>query len=449
MRRVAPVHVWLPGNSEPTLAGEFSLDPENRTGRFTYAAAYLAARHPALAPDLPLRAKPLAITGGSAIFPLFQDAGPDAWGRHLLMRRLERDSDELEVLTLCPTDGVGNIALGELSAERSRVLSPEQFLATLATLEAGRPASSDLDEQVWDAVQNGTSLGGTKPKLTVAVNGTQYLAKFPQPGDSRWLPHLECAMLNLARACGIDACRGEVWTLPGGQRHALVVQRFDRVTLSGQDAADAGIGKKGYISAHALLRLDMATPTPDETLQYGTQGFTTSGLRRSYVALASESIRWCANQASHRELRRELWRRIVFNALILNVDDHAKNHGLLCHDMLRQHWALAPAFDLVPAQAAATQPALAMAYRYVPVQRRGRQTTPPRLVTRLNPDDLLAAASEHYGFSTAEAREYLAHASAMVTEQGAKLLRNEGIPEGEIERMQTTFLRTRAFALPT
>lgn len=433
MIHVAPVHVWLPDSHSPVLAGEFTYDSVGPVGRFRYDSAYLAAKHPPLAPDLPLRSGSRAVTGGHGIFPLFMDAGPDAWGRHLLARRLERDVSEVEALMLCPTDGVGNIALGEITSERQRVLTIEEFLSILSSLEAGSQAQSDQEEQVLDAAQNGTSLGGTKPKLTVSRDGVQYLAKFPERGDSRWLPHIECAMLKLADASGIRACKDpEVWQLPGG-RAALLVRRFDRETTP------EGVVRKGYVSAHALLRLDLAMPSPTDTLQYGTVGFTPHGLRKSYVSLVDGMARWCGGQEAHREERRELWLRIIFNALIRNLDDHTKNHGLLCEDMTRQRWRLSPAFDLVPAAALPQHPALSMAYRYVPGTRRGRQPLPPRLVTAIDVGDLIAAGADHYGYALEEAREALRKMAAIIAEQWRGMMSAESVPGEEIRRFETTF----------
>jgi serine/threonine-protein kinase HipA len=382
---------------------------------------------------MPLRTAPRAISGGHAIFPLFMDAGPDAWGRHLLARRLERDVTEVEALMLCPLDGVGNIALGDLTPERQRVLTIDEFLAILAVLEAGGQAKTDLEEQVLDAAQNGTSLGGTKPKLTVSRDGLQYLAKFPEPGDSRWLPHVECAMLKLASACDIRACDGpEVWRLPDG-RAALLVRRFDRETVP------AGVARKGYISAHALLRLDLAVNNPADTLQYGTVGFTPQGVRKSYVSLAEAMARWCGGQDAHREERRELWRRIVFNALIRNLDDHTKNHGLLCEDMEKQRWRLSPVFDLVPAVALPQQPALSMAYRYVSGTRRGRQPTPARLVAAIDAEDLVSAGAGHYGYELNEARDVFQKMAAAIAGQWRAAMVAEGMPGEEVRRFEATF----------
>ena len=429
----APVHVWLPGAASPVVAGTFTHDANSSSGRFQYARDYLEAAHPALAPDMPARARALVISGGAAIFPLFLDAGPDAWGRHLLARRLEREVSAVEVLTLCPTDGVGNLALGELAPQRMRVLSVAEFLAILGELKAGSVATTDIEAQVLEATQNGTSLGGTKPKLTVTRDGVQYLAKFPERGDNRWLPHIECAMLKLARECGVTTCTAEVWSLP--ETAALLVTRFDREVLP----AGAGTARHGYISAHALLRIDQKPPPSDEVLQYGTRGFTGSALRKSYVSLAADMAKWCGGQSAHREQRRELWRRIVFNALIRNLDDHSRNHGLVCHDMRQQRWRLAPAFDLVPAAASAQAATLAMAYRYVPARHRGRTPTPARLVTQIRADDLLAAASEHYAYESAEAKDQFVLAANIVAQRWRPLMLAEGVPNAEADRFARTF----------
>lgn len=425
------VHVWLPGESEPVVAGEFVHDAMRRTGRFAYGREYLEAGYPAVSPDLPLRAREHVITGGSAIFPLFVDAGPDAWGRHLLARRLERDISELEALTLCPTDGVGNVALGDLTPERLSVLSASDFVAILEELEAGRPADGAFDERVLDAVQNGTSLGGTKPKLTLTVDGDQYLAKFPEQADTPWLPHVEAAMLALSKTCGITATEAAVWPFDGGQRSALLVKRFDRVR------GDTGVCRIGYISAHGLLQLDRVAPKAEDSLLYGTRGFDPRALRRSYVSLAADMGKWCGSQVGQRESARELWRRIVFNGLIRNLDDHSKNHGLLCQDMRAGKWGLSPAFDLVAPVIAPPQPALAMAYRYVPAGR--KQGGASRLVTRIDMDDLVAAAQESYGYTVTEAKEHFVEAACRVTDSWQSALREQGMPDREVARYAGTF----------
>ena len=432
MTETVPVHVWLPGETVPVRAGMFSYTPGRQLGEFRYAPDYLDANAPSLAPDMPLTRSTLRLTGGKAIFPLLLDAGPDTWGRHILARRLGRDLTEFEALSICQTDGVGNLALGELTEARQQLLTLDQLLAILAEMEAGYVARTVLEARVLDAAQNGTSLGGTKPKLTLVRTGTQYLAKFPEPGDNRWLPHIECAMLRLADECGLRACKAEVLSLPG-DRAALLVKRFDR------DAAAAGWTRTAYVSAHALLRIDMHLLRPAEQLSYATQGYTVSGLRKSYVALASDMAKWCGGKEHHREERRELWRRIVFNALIRNLDDHTRNHGLLCQSHAPHAWRLAPTFDLVPALAITETPALAMAYRYIPPAKRGRHSIGPRLLATVTAENLLAAAAEHYGYESEEARDYLYGTACTVRTRWRTLMMELDMPSEETHRFDPVF----------
>lgn len=430
-----PVYVWLPEATEPTLAGEFSHT--GNVGRFEYSADYLAAGHPALAPDIPRNRKSTTVTGGLGIFPIFLDAGPDTWGRHLLERRLGRAVSELEALTLCPTDGVGNIALGPLSQERLHVLKLEEFLELLIAQSQGTQARTPLEEQVMDAHRRGTSLGGTKPKLSIERNGIQYLAKFPAQGDSPWLPHLECATLKLARSCGVRTLIDpEVWRLPTGAT-ALLVPRFDRHRM-----ASGSYARTAYVSAHALLRLDMHPPQHKDMQAFATLGFSPAGMRKSYVSLAQDMLRWSRDQTIHQEERRELWRRIVFNALIRNLDDHPRNHGLICENMARQQWRLSPAFDLVPTANLPQNPALCMAYHYIPPGQRGRAPnsgTAPRLISVIETGALLAAAEAHYGYTHAEATAYLHTTAQYIAEHWQTYFSAEGMPETEINRFRICF----------
>ena len=429
--RVASVWVWLPGDTGPTLAGQFQHD--GKQGEFVYALAYLAAKHPPLAPDMPTKAAKCRISDGAGIFPIFLDAGPDTWGLHLLERRLERQIDLFESLTLCPVDGVGNLALGELTEERMRVLSIDQFLSILEEIKAQGKAITDVQEQVLDAVENGTSLGGTKPKLTLEKDGVQYLAKFPAKGDDPWLPHVESAMLKLSKRCGIDACEAEVWQLPDGKNTALLIKRFDRAPVSG------GQSRLGFVSAHSVLRLDKqpvnATQADAGLLGFGTQGFSTDSLRKSYVAFADAMARWCGGHEFHLEARRELWRRIVFNALIRNTDDHARNHGLLCVDMPAKRWQLAPAYDLVAPPIAREVPNLALAYRYI----RPTNKQQARLVWAASRQDLIDAGVAHYGYKAEEATAQLETSIALIQSEWRNALAAEGMPTDAIQRYQGTF----------
>lgn len=424
-----PVHVWLPGASEAMFAGEFNADA--KLCRFQYDADYRSQHLPALAPDMPLKTGSIKLPGTEPIFPIFQDSGPDDWGRMLLERKLGRAITRLEALTLGPADGAGNIVLGELSPDRFTPVSLSEFQQLLNEAEQSADQFAlNYRERVMQAVFQGTSLGGGKPKLTLQRDGELYLTKFPDRGDDPYLPHLELAMLQLARSCGIDASEAEVIEATPG-RFALLVKRFDRHTTA------AGVARIGYVSAWSVLRLDQLQTRPSDLSQLGTRGYTPDMHQRSYVAFAQHLVRWIGpDPATQRETLRELWRRIVFNALIRNTDDHPRNHGLLCHDMPAQRWRLAPAFDLVAQRASGPTPGLAMAYYFD--RPRGRLSQGSRLVSSANRADLLNAAVAHYAYQYEEAADWYESARAVVRQQWQTALQQAGMPEPETSKYTQT-----------
>ena len=88
-----------------------------------------------------------------------------------------------------------------------------------------------------------------------------------------------------------------------------------------------------------------------------------------------------------------------------------------------------------------------MAYRYVPGTRRGRQPSPPRLVTAIDAEELVAAAADHYGYALEEAQEALQKMAAIIADQWRKMMSAEGVPGEEIRRFETTFSFAEALAI--
>lgn len=166
----------------------------------------------------------------------------------------------------------------------------------------------------------GTSMGGARPKAVVEDADGLWLAKFNTIHD-RWnIARVEHAMLVLARACGLNISDSRVVDVGG--RDVLLVKRFDRTKV-----------KDGYlrgrmVSALTLLRADDTHNTRE---------------RWSYVLLAEELRRVTADP---RRNAHELFRRMVFNGLISNTDDHPRNHAVLAAN---DTWSLSPAYDLTPA----------------------------------------------------------------------------------------------------
>lgn len=160
----------------------------------------------------------------------------------------------------------------------------------------------------------GTSLGGMRPKCTVIDDkGLLAIGKFPSINDARSVTRGEVLALCLAKEAGIDAAPARIVEIEGIP--VAIIQRFDRTTDN---------GRIPYLSAASMLQ---ASREQDH----------------SYIEIA-DSIR--ANGFSPTEDVQQLWRRMVFNLLITNVDDHLQNHGFL--HVARGQWRLAPAFDINP-----------------------------------------------------------------------------------------------------
>lgn len=298
---------------------------------FAYAQGYLTRRgayH--LDPALPLSTAPSQTPVGHSMFGAMTDCAPDRWGRSLIKRAEVRAAR---------ADGRAPRALGDIDyllgvrddlrqgALRFRIAGGP-FLATGQT---GVPALTDLPEllALADAAERddvslpdlkrllrvGSSLGGARPKAHVrGPGGRVAIAKFPSAAQDTWnVMAWEKVALDLARQAGITVPDSQLLNLAG--RHVLVVDRFDR-TPNG--------ARIGYVSAMTMLE-------------------ATDGDQRSYLEIA-ETIEQTSARATA-DLA-ELWRRIVFNILISNTDDHLRNHGFLHAG--GTSWNLAPAFDMNP-----------------------------------------------------------------------------------------------------
>jgi serine/threonine-protein kinase HipA len=149
-----------------------------------------------------------------------------------------------------------------------------------------------------------------------------WIAKFPQKGD-RWNnAPVEAAMLAMARRCGIRTPDTRLERI--GEESVLLVRRFDRAKVP-----------EGYLRHRMVSALTVLDADDRLTDRSGW----------SYVLLADELRRWSEEPVADRA---ELFRRVVFNALVSNLDDHPRNHALIAPGT---EWRLAPAYDLTPTPA--------------------------------------------------------------------------------------------------
>ena len=174
-------------------------------------------------------------------------------------------------------------------------------------------ANSDDDGDLRHILAPGSSLGGARAKASVLdQQGELSIAKFPQADDAYPVMHWEAVALDLARRAGIAV---PTWRLEQvADRTALLLCRFDR---------------DGDIRIPFLSAMSMLGATDNEHHSYLE---IVDALRQ----FGSQPERDCA----------QLWRRIVFNILISNTDDHLRNHGFLFDGA--GGWRLSPAYDMNP-----------------------------------------------------------------------------------------------------
>jgi serine/threonine-protein kinase HipA len=326
------VYIWLPGSLDAVTAGKFELTVDRHgtpLGRFIYGKRYLT-RDNALPFDpvqLVLSDKTYETTALNGVFGILRDSSPDYWGRLVIDRHYARaESDELTYLLESPDDRAGALGLGlgkEPPAPKrkfNRTLDLETMQVAADLLMAGGEAKGQDAEQLEKLMLLGTSMGGMRPKAVVEDDGALWIAKFNRSTD-RWNnARVERAMLQLARKCKITSAESKIVRV--GDRDVLMVKRFDREKV-----------KSGYLLARMASGITLLR-TDDNVLSRG---------RWSYVLLAEELRRVTANPKASAH---ELFRRMAFNALISNIDDHPRNHAILARD---KKWILSPAYDLTPA----------------------------------------------------------------------------------------------------
>ncbi|MGD0686514.1 MAG: HipA domain-containing protein [Streptosporangiaceae bacterium] len=365
--RQAFVWTWLPGASEPVVAGRIDADGPMHT--FTYARSY-RQRRDAMSlyePELPLVTGPLRPAGDLTIAGCLRDSAPDAWGQRVILARhlgnltSASDVSELSLMTYLlesGTDRIGALDFQDSPAEYvSRPMSSatlEQLMGAAADLENGRLLPPALAE----ALTRGTSIGGARPKVLLTDKGRGLIAKFSSTTDIRPVVKAEGVAMDLARRVGLNVAPAQVTEVAG--KDVLLVERFDR---------PGGGQRRHLVSALTILGLDEFTGA-----RYGSYADLADHVRQSFTSPAATL--------------RELFSRIVFNILVGNTDDHPRNHAAYVNadDSL----TLSPAYDICPQPRSVPQANQAMA-----IGRDGQRTS--QIITCLT-------ACETYLLNTAQAQ---------------------------------------------
>lgn len=321
-----PVWVWPAGAVQPVRCGTFTW--REGLGEFAYEREYmdLAGATPLDPVNLPFSRsrRPQRETRQKGLFGVLRDASPEGYGLGLLENIEGRALDPIDRLEVSLGDGVGAVEVCN-DIQRKVDFQPiplTDFLGKLTDMPEGVPVSRvvrDLHGVL------GTTLGGERPKMTVTHRGQHWIAKLQDRGDAPNSPLREYLAMKSASAAGVRAADVELHR--AGPHQLVVVKRFDRLARD-----DFLVQRHGFASAHTMLRLDSTTTRGDP--------------QRSYPYLAAELQRWCGTEGVDvQEVKRELWRRMAFNAVCGNGDDHPRNHGVLCVD---GRWSLSPAYDIAP-----------------------------------------------------------------------------------------------------
>ncbi|MEP7243002.1 MAG: type II toxin-antitoxin system HipA family toxin [Gammaproteobacteria bacterium] len=408
MPDTAYVYIYLPGQTDPTVAARFDWEAAvtPNVGELVYAESYLANKDavPLDPIALPLRAQVFTTTLSSGFFGALRDAIPDDWGRQVA-RRLYGDAfrTDFDYLWMRTADRVGALAFGAnpRSSVEERPLLTWKQIEQSPLLEAIRSIDRDLpltpaQEEVALAFGAGTTVGGARPKLTVLKDGCLYLAKLNRHSDRFNVVRLECAMLDLAAACGISVPEHDVQRVH--DQDILLVKRFDRAVTA------EGVHRHRVVSAATVFQANEAVA------RYSYTG--------SYPRLARELLRWTI---TGQQDRRELFRRVAFNALTSVTDDHERNHALVAEGA---HFRLSPAFDLVPQPGNTQRRYLALAVGDFGA-----------LAARQN----LISSVEAFQLSVAEANDIIDEVQNVVRTSWRQRCSARGASEGDIARVEGCF----------
>jgi serine/threonine-protein kinase HipA len=343
---VAAVHLW------GSRIGAVSQDAAGETAAFQYAPEFLRADIELSPLRMPLRRAPYSFPAAAESFRglpgMLADSLPDDFGNAVIdawLARQGREPDSLNAVerlcyigargigaleyrpTLGPTRApADDLQVSELVKLASDVLAEREGLTT--TLEAG-----DSQEAIRDIFLVGSSAGGARAKAVIAYHPQtgvvrsgqldapdgfeHWLLKFDgvdshrEVGDTHGYGAIEYAYAKMALAAGVQMADCRLLE-EGGRRH-FVTRRFDRV----------GNEKLHMQSLAGLEHFDFK--------QAGAYSYEQALLVIRRLGLSHAAIE-------------EQFRRMVFNIVARNQDDHVKNIAFL----MRQdgQWALSPAFDM-------------------------------------------------------------------------------------------------------
>jgi serine/threonine-protein kinase HipA len=394
------VFIYLPGEIVAVPAGIFTHESQLGVGTFAYGRKYMERKNalPVDPVSLPLGPAPREVTINKGLYGAFRDAAPDYWGRLVIAaeRKVPPETlSEMDFLLDANATRVGNLDFRRTPRDPEPYLEPPHFnqledvMKTAASIEAGK----EVPRHLLRLLRQGTSVGGARPKCTIQRQNALWIAKFPSRDDTLNIPRVEYATMTLAGKCRIripTLCLQSV-----GEKDVLLVRRFDRVK------AKNGWLRKGFLSSLSLMQWDEADRL------YWDYGAISAAMRRHTPV---ENIH-------------ELFRRMVFNILVRNMDDHPRNHGFLFGETGVE---LAPAYDIVPSL---TRPGVGTDFSLaMSVGERGREASLKNALSR----------ASGFGLSEKEARAVVKNLVETV-EGWRGHFASVGCPDWELKALAPSF----------
>lgn len=394
---------WMQEPTAPRLVGTLNLNPRLKGANFEYAAQWLKAGI-SLSADLPLRTgeflpQPEHLPGA------VDDARPDRWGERVI-RHIDAPKrlSILEYLFFAGDDRFGALGVS-LQADRfvpcasepaPRLSDIHAIYDLIQAIEAGQP----VDPGLARLIRPGATLGGAKPKALIDIDGQSHLVKFPERDEIYDVGLVEHATMTLAHKAGLGPAHTRPINLGASRGHAIAITRFDRAQVQGL-----------AVRLHAVS-MRTALNSVEAELSYGE------------FALY---LRRFAPTDQAQLMAETLFRRMVFNILMDNTDDHEKNHAVVIQPDGTQH--LAPAFDILPS-------CQNLGYQQIVVGPQGSEST------------LTNAMNAHKSFRlTKQAAERHVQEVATVVDSWQEHFAATGVSEKDIEVLQSSidrqFLRSQ------
>ena len=328
--------------AQPQVIGTLGYEQVRGSDHFAfeYANSWLQAHGGTILSGDLLNTPALQHPRNGEVFGFVKDSFPDRWGRMLLDRRErimaqaagrpKRQLNNYDYLVgIEDFTRMGGIRYKSaesddyINSATSFSVPPIESLRTLCDacheIELAEERN-ELPEQRWldQLIDPGTSLGGARPKANVIdTDGKLYVAKFPSKKDLENTELLEHFAHSLAASAGINVAKTRTIKI-SKDRDLLLSERFDR-TIEGK--------RIHFASAMSLLGLNDGA------------GCNTGN---GYLDIVDFILHDCTDVKQNLQ---ELYRRVAFNVMFGNTDDHFRNHGFL---LTSKGWTLAPAFDINP-----------------------------------------------------------------------------------------------------